>query len=126
MATSSGRGWTLTYRDGITLVGFGHPFLNRGPKAFCLRRRDPRKCGARFPVQLGFAPAPLGTITKIAAPHRRTVGALPPMVAIRVAVNDRDRAARRDRDQVVLDPQSRTVVPLSAALDAIDRAWIAW
>jgi hypothetical protein len=117
---------TLTYRDGDTIVGFGHPFLNRGRTAYLLTPAVIHEVvrSALFPFKLGSAGAPVGMITE----DRRAgvggrVGALPAMVAIRVSVNDRDRGrASVIGTKVVRDPQLGPLFALSAALDAIDRA----
>jgi cell division septation protein DedD len=117
---------TLTHRDGNMLVGFGHPFLNRGRTAFLLTPAVIHEVvrSAVFPFKLGSAGAPVGTITE----DRRAgiggrVGALPPMVAIRVVVHDRDRnRVGVIGTKVVRDQQLGPLFALSAALDAIDRA----
>ncbi len=117
---------TLTYRDGDAVVGFGHQFLNRGRTAYLLTPAVIHEVvrSAVFPFKLGSAGAPIGVITE----DRRAgvggrVGTLPPMVAIRVIVNDRDRSrVGVIGTQVVRDPQLGPLFALSAALDAIDRA----
>ncbi|MDR7418817.1 MAG: SpoIVB peptidase S55 domain-containing protein [Armatimonadota bacterium] len=117
---------TLTYRHGDRLVGFGHPFLNRGATAFLLTPAVIHGVvrSTAFPFKLGTAGAPVGIISE----DRRSaiggrLGTLPPMVTVRSVVTDRDRNRTVTlASRVATDRQLGPALALAAAMEAIDRA----
>lgn len=117
---------TLTYRQGDTLLAFGHPFLNRGRTGYLLTGAIIHEVvqSASFPFKIGSAGAPLGIISE----DRRAaiggrVGILPPMVGIRAVVRDGDRGRTVTvGTRIVRDPQLGPLLALISALEAVDRA----
>ncbi|MGH2373163.1 MAG: SpoIVB peptidase S55 domain-containing protein [bacterium] len=117
---------TLTYRQGDTLLAFGHPFLNRGRTGYLLTGAVIHEVvqSASFPFKIGSAGAPVGIISE----DRRAgiggrVGTLPPMVGIRAVVRDGDRGRTVTvGTRIVRDPQLGPLLALISALEAVDRA----
>ncbi len=117
---------TLTYRQGETLLAFGHPFLNRGRTGYLLTGAVIHEVvqSASFPFKIGSAGAPVGIISE----DRRAgiggrVGTLPPMVGIRAVVRDGDRGRTITvGTRIVRDPQLGPLLALISALEAVDRA----
>lgn len=117
---------TLTYRQGDLILGFGHPFLNRGPAAFLLTPAVIHGVvrSAAFPFKIGSAGGPVGIITE----DRRAaiggrVGVLPPLVAVRASVTDRDRGRTAIMGiRVASDRQLGPALALASAVEATDRA----
>ena len=117
---------TLTYRQGDTLLAFGHPFLNRGRTGYLLTGAIIHEVvqSASFPFKIGSAGAPVGIISE----DRRAaiggrVGILPPMVGIRAVVRDGDRGRTVTvGTRIVRDPQLGPLLALISALEAVDRA----
>ncbi|MDR7485871.1 MAG: SpoIVB peptidase S55 domain-containing protein [Armatimonadota bacterium] len=117
---------TLTYRQGDSIVAFGHPFLNRGRTGYLLTAASIHEVvrSAAFPFKVGSAGAPVGVVLE----DRRAgiggrLGVLPPMVGVRARVTDRDRGrAVTLGTQVVRDPQVGPLLVLVSAIEAVDRA----
>jgi len=117
---------TLTYRQGDTLLAFGHPFLNRGKTAYLLSSAVIHQVvrSASFPFKIGSPGAPVGIISE----DRRSgiggkLGTLPPMVGIRTIVRDDDRGRSVTMGtRIVRDPQIGPLLALVSALEAVDRA----
>jgi hypothetical protein len=117
---------TLTYRQGDRVVGFGHPFLNRGPAAFLLTPAVIHGVvrSTAFPFKVGSAGAPVGIVTE---DRRSAIGGrldrLPPLVTVRTTVTDRDRnRAVTLVSRVAIDRQLGPILALASAMEAIDRA----
>ncbi len=116
---------TLTYRDGDTILAFGHPFLNRGKTRYLLTAASIHGVvpSASFPFKIGSAGSPMGIISE----DRRAgiggrIGILPPMVGVRTRVTDEDRGRTVTMaTQVLRDPQLGPLLTLVSALEAIDR-----
>ena len=117
---------TLTYRDGDTILAFGHPFLNRGKTRYLLTAASIQGVvpSTSFPFKIGSAGSPLGIISE----DRRAgiggrIGILPPMVGVRTRVTDEDRGRTVTMTtQVLRDPQLGPLLTLVSALEAVDRA----
>jgi hypothetical protein len=117
---------TLTYRRGDLVVGFGHPFLNRGGTSYLLTPAVIHGVvrSTAFPFKVGSAGAPVGIITE----DRRAaiggrIGTLPPLVTVRTMVTDRDRGRTLTlTSRVVADRQIGPVLALASAMEAVDRA----
>jgi len=117
---------TLTYRDGDTVLAFGHPFLNRGNTHYLLTAATIHGVipSESFPFKIGSAGAPVGVVTE----DRRSaiagrLGVLPLMVGVRTTVTDADRGRSTTlTTQVLRDTQLGPVLTLSSALEAVDRA----
>jgi hypothetical protein len=117
---------TLTYREGDLMLGFGHPFLNRGSAAFLLTPAVIHGVvrSTAFPFKVGSAGAPVGIITE----DRRAaiggrLGVLPPLVAVRASVTDRDRGRTTTMGiRVASDRQLGPALALASAVEATDRA----
>jgi hypothetical protein len=117
---------TLTYRDGDTVLAFGHPFLNRGNTHYLLTAATIHGVipSESFPFKIGSAGAPVGVVTE----DRRSaiagrLGVLPLMVGVRTKVTDADRGRSTTvTTQVLRDTQLGPVLTLSSALEAVDRA----
>ncbi len=117
---------TLTYRDGDTILAFGHPFLNRGKTRYLLTAATIQGVvpSASFPFKIGSAGAPVGIISE----DRRAgiggrIGLLPPMLGVRTKVTDEDRGRTVTMTtQVLRDTQLGPLLTLVSALEAVDRA----
>ncbi len=117
---------TLTYRQGDTVLAFGHPFLNRGRSGYLLTTAVIHEVvrSASFPFKIGSAGAPVGVISedRRAAVGGR-LGVLPPMVGIRTSVTDGDHGRTVTiGTRIVRDPQIGPLLALISALEAVDRA----
>jgi hypothetical protein len=117
---------TLTYRRGDAIVGFGHPFLNRGASAYLLTPAVIYGVvrSTAVPFKIGSAGAPVGMITE----DRRAaiggrLGVLPPMVVVHTVIRDRDRGKTvRMSTRVVSDRHLGPMFVLVSAMEAADRA----
>jgi hypothetical protein len=121
---------TVTYRDGDTVYGFGHPFDNAGRRALLLQDAyvftvvgNPLDVGDATSYKLAAPGHTLGTLTNDApAGVVGALGAPPPTVPLTVTVRDLDRGtAIRERtdivDEVDLgDPAGRGALPGIASL----------
>ena len=112
---------TVTYVDGTTVYGFGHPFLNTGPSAFLL--------GDGYvydtipaPIQNGsYKLGEPGTLQGMIVGDRAdgVVGRIEPVRAVRVVSSARD--TRRDSAVTVttlLAPDERTMPEITDVLQA--------
>ncbi len=116
---------TLTYRQGNAIVAFGHPLLNRGSTGYLLTPAVIHEVvrSTAFPFKVGSAGAPVGIVTE----DRRAaiggrIGVLPPLVAVRVSVTDRDRGRTAMMGtRVINDRQLGPLLAVAAAMEAVDR-----
>lgn len=116
---------TLTYRQGDAIVAFGHPLLNRGSTGYLLTPAVIHEVvrSTAFPFKVGSAGAPVGIVTE----DRRAaiggrIGVLPPLVAVRVSVTDRDRGRTAMMGtRVINDRQLGPLLAVAAAMEAVDR-----
>ncbi|HEX4806049.1 MAG TPA: hypothetical protein VFU94_09120 [Conexibacter sp.] len=100
-AVASGAIGTVTYRDGNTIYGFGHPFEGAGRRSLPLQDAyvfavvgNPIDAGQLTSYKLAAPGHTLGTLTNDALPGLvGTVGAAPNTVPVTVRVKDLDTGA---------------------------------
>lgn len=117
---------TLTYRQGDAIIGFGHPFLNRGASAYLLTPAVIHGVvrSTAVPFKIGSAGAPIGIISE----DRRAaiggrLGVLPWMVGVRATITDQDRGKTVTMStRVISDRQLGPTLVLISAMEAADRA----
>jgi hypothetical protein len=96
---SAGAVGTVTYRDGATVYGFGHPLEGVGRRALLLQDAyvfaviaNPHDDGFTSSYKLAAPGHSLGTLSSDqSAGVVGTVGALPPLIPLTVRVRDEDR-----------------------------------
>lgn len=115
---------TVTYRDEVNLIGFGHPFLSNGGSSFPLTDvtiYDTMK-SLEASFKLGTLGAPVGTIDedRTAAVGGR-VGAIADTIELYLGVHDIDRdRADTFAMQVVDEPRLMPELLLASGFEAID------
>ena len=116
---------TLTYRDGDTLVGFGHPFISNGPSRFPMTTVsiiDTMKT-YQASFKLGTLGDPIGTIfeDRTAAIGGR-IGPEANTIELLLDVHDLDRDATDSYEIGLIDePHLMPELLLSTGFEAIDR-----
>jgi len=128
---------TVTYRDGATVYGFGHPLDGAGRRALLMGDAyvfgvvgNPNPDSWMGSYKLAAAGHPLGTLTSDqTAGVVGSLGALPPTVPLRVRMRDadRDREVLR-RSQIVAEvdignPFGGGIVPMISSLGVLQGAF---
>lgn len=116
---------TLTYRDNNDFVGFGHPFMNRGPvdlfvsTAYIYTTVD----SLSMPFKLGVPVEVVGSLTQDrSAGVAGNLGRLPNTVDLKVKVTDKDLATSSEfKAQIASDPGLVVSLVSAAALQGIDQ-----
>jgi SpoIVB peptidase S55 len=121
---SAGSLGTITYRDGDTLVGYGHPFINNGSSQFPLASVSIISTMKSFQAsfKLGTLGDPLGTILedRTAAIGGR-LGPVADLIDLSLSVKDTDRGLSKDYSiGLVKEPQLVPNLLLSMGYQAID------
>ncbi|HLW60819.1 MAG TPA: SpoIVB peptidase S55 domain-containing protein [bacterium] len=114
---------TLTYRDGNRFVAFGHPFTELGHTDFLLTNATILQTvrAQDHNLKVGVAGVPVGTISEDRpAAVGGTLGVLPRMFGVRVAVHDTDSGttqhfgfqvvANKDLAPILVDLGTRSAV----------------
>ena len=115
---------TITYRDGDTLIGYGHPFINNGSSQFPLASVSIISTMKSFEAsfKLGTLGDPLGTILedRTAAIGGR-LGPVADLIDLSLTVEDMDRNLTQDFSiGLVKEPQLVPNLLLSMGYQAID------
>ncbi|HKV45184.1 MAG TPA: SpoIVB peptidase S55 domain-containing protein [bacterium] len=117
---------TLTYRDGNRFVAFGHPFSELGHTDFLLTNATILQTvrAQDHNLKVGVAGVPVGTISEDRpAAVGGTIGVLPRMFGVRVAVHDTDtRATQRFGFQVVANKDLAPILVDLGTRSAVERA----
>lgn len=121
---SAGSLGTITYRDGDTLIGYGHPFINNGRSQFPLAGVSIISTMKSFQAsfKLGTLGDPLGTILedRTAAIGGR-LGPVADLIDLSLSVEDTDRGLAQDYSVgLVKEPQLVPNLLLSMGYQAID------
>jgi len=121
---SAGSLGTITYRDGDTLIGYGHPFINNGASQFPLTSVSIISTMKSFEAsfKLGTLGDPLGTILedRNAAIGGR-LGAVADLIDLSLTVEDTDRDVQQHYSiGLVKEPQLVPDLLLSMGYQAID------
>jgi len=115
---------TVTYRDGGTVVGFGHPFISNGSSVFGLTTvniiETMKTLDASF--KLGMLGEMIGTVAEDrAAAIGGRIGPLPAMIGLSYDVHDLDRDISTVFDvEIVDEPHLVPELLLSTGFEAID------
>lgn len=121
---SAGSLGTITYRDGDTLVGYGHPFVNNGASQFPLTSVSIISTMKSFEAsfKLGTLGDSLGTILEDrAAAIGGRLGPVADLIDVSLAVEDTDRNLTQDFSiGLVKEPQMVPNLLLSMGYQAID------
>lgn len=116
---------TLTWREGQEFLGFGHPFMNRGPVEFGVGGAEIVRIidSQDLPFKLGKALPCSGRITQDrGAGVAGEIGVLPRMVEVTTEVTDVESGLVRNYAFTVVNEED--LLPglvLAGVLDAIDR-----
>lgn len=121
---SAGSLGTITYRDGDTLIGYGHPFINNGSSQFPLASVSIISTMKSFEAsfKLGTLGDPLGTILedRTAAIGGR-LGPVADLIDLSLSVEDTDRNVMQDYSiGLIKEPQLVPDLLLSMGYQAID------
>lgn len=117
---------TLTYRDGNTVVGFGHPFLSNGESAFPMTTVsiiDTMKT-LDAPFKLGTLGNVIGTVLEDrTAAIGGSIGVEPTTIDVSVGVYDADQDQTQTFDiAIVNEPLLTPEILLASTLEAVDTA----
>ena len=121
---SAGSLGTITYRDGDTLIGYGHPFINNGSSQFPLTSVSIISTMKSFEAsfKLGTLGDPLGTIfeDRSAAIGGR-LGPVADLIDLSLSVEDTDSHVQQDYAiGLIKEPQLVPDLLLSMGYQAID------
>ncbi|MBE3578028.1 MAG: hypothetical protein IMX00_10120 [Limnochordales bacterium] len=116
---------TITWVEGDKLVGFGHPFLNKGVTRFFL---GPAYVvgtvpSLAMPFRIGYPLEAVGTLGQ----DRSTgvagrVGVLPPTLKVEVKVREKGKSPLTTRAEIVWDEELTGSLVAPVLLQAVDRA----
>lgn len=116
---------TVTYTEGDYFVGFGHPFLNRGPVALPVSLAEIYQTvrSQEAPFKLGAPRQFTGTLLEDRpAGVAGKMSGLPPGIAARIAVEDLDRREKTSfQVTVAADETMATDLLALAALQGLDK-----
>jgi SpoIVB peptidase S55 len=110
---------TLTYRDGNTILAFGHPFTDTGRASYLLSNATIFQTirGQERNVKIGAAGQVVGTISEDRpAAIGGTIGVLPRVFGVRVRVSDADDGRSREFHFQVIT--NKTLAPILVQLGA--------
>ena len=121
---SAGALGTITYRDGDTLVGFGHPFINNGSSQFPLASVSIISTMKSFEAsfKLGTLGDALGTILEDrSAAIGGRLGSVADLIDLSLTVEDTDSNVQQDYSiGLIKEPQLVPELLLSMGYQAID------
>ncbi|MCK5827546.1 hypothetical protein KAH43_03390 [Candidatus Bipolaricaulota bacterium] len=121
---SAGSLGTITYRDGDTLIGYGHPFINNGASQFPLASVSIISTMKSFEAsfKLGTLGAPLGTILEDrSAAIGGRLGTVADLIDLSLTVEDTDLNVQQDYSiGLIKEPQLVPNLLLSMGYQAID------
>lgn len=121
---SAGSLGTITYRDGNTLVGYGHPFINNGSSQFPLASVSIIDTMKSFQAsfKLGTLGDALGTILEDrSAAIGGRLGAVADLIDLSLTVEDIDRNVQKEYSiGLIKEPQLVPNLLLSMGYQAID------
>jgi len=115
---------TLTYRDGNTLIGFGHPFLSNGSSSFPMTTVSiidtMKTLDASF--KLGTLGDVIGTVLEDrTAAIGGSIGVTSETINLSVGVYDADREETQTYDiNIVDEPMLTPEIVLASTLEAVD------
>ncbi len=121
---SAGSLGTITYRDGDTLIGYGHPFINNGSSQFPLTSVSIISTMKSFEAsfKLGTLGDPLGTILEDrSAAIGGRLGPVADLIDLSLSVEDTDSHVQQDYAiGLIKEPQLVPDLLLSMGYQAID------